>query len=409
MPGPATTKLKALLTGDFITGVKEALSTKSPQAELEAYRQNHKFSIAKLPPENSAIFYYKGLEIGSRENVVSITGKAKSRKTVIASALSTAVFKADGGDFLGFSCRLGKGEKVLHIDTEQGYYHYYHSVKRIFDNAGLVEAPDRFESVHTRDASTEFRIELIEYLLEQVRPSVCIIDGVTDLVYDLNSQDEATRVGEKILAWSSKYNALFIVVIHTTKTTGYMTGAIGTYLEKKSETVIKVEKPEDEEQQQYSHISCQYSRNAPFKTFTIEYDEEAGAYRTTDEQAVTTKGKKGDKSPEGYADEVHSSIVKRMYTIRYALNEGEVRQALAKAVKATTGDEIKSRDLKRWIDYYSGKAWIYQDPDGKAWKRVELGGSTTNSQGHLFLTREATSSDPLPHGAEGSPTDDLPF
>jgi hypothetical protein len=383
-----------------------AAQNKPTPEQLEEYISSHSFDITRKPPEDVAVLFYKDLQVGSRGNIVTITGKAKSRKTVVASAIATSFFLPAGNTFLGFRAELQPDGKILHIDTEQGYLHYYESVVRIFRDAG-VEIPDRFKSVHTRDADPEFRIELTEYLLEILKPDVLILDGVTDFIYDINSQEEAVRVGSLLLKWSYRFNCVIVVVIHTTKSTGYMTGAIGTYLEKKCETSIKVEKPEDREE--VSHVSCQYSRNKAFESFTIEYDQRSERYKILDEQDITTKGPKGSREPEDYPDTVHKAIIQRIYVLRHSLNTHELTSQIVKGLKTITNDDIKASKVKSWIEYYNSQAWIMASPEG-AWMRAELtatstGSSAARKQDDLKFDVNASE---MP-ATDPGPTDDLPF
>src|SRR5579864_3350351 len=273
---------------ELIDGIQSSLTSlpiTSKSNSLQQYIKTHSFRADKSPQEEDTLLYLQDIPIGSRENIITITGKSKSRKTIAASALATSFFTENA--FLGFSTDMPEDATIVHIDTEQGYKHYYHSVKRIFDQAN-TQHQERFISVHTRDATIPQRIELLTHLCEAHNPSVIIVDGVTDLVYDINSQEESTKIGELFLKLSSQHKCLIVAVIHTTKTTGYMTGAIGTILEKKSETVIKVEL--DEEDKMTSHISCQFSRNKPFQSFSITADADNN-YSIMDEANIKESGK----------------------------------------------------------------------------------------------------------------------
>lgn len=391
--------LNAVFTQDFLTGVVDAMGDKTAAAEeLEKYIAEHSFDASKVPPEDSHILFYNGVPIGSRGNLLAITGKAKSRKTVVASAVGTACF-AQGG-FLGFTADLAPDDRILHIDTEQGYYHYYGTVMRIFRDAG-VDPPPNFKSVHTRDATVPLRIQLVDYLLEKLSPRVVIIDGITDFVYDINKQEEATALQEKLLGWSYKYDCLIVVIIHTTKTTGYMTGAVGTTLEKKAQTVIKVEK--DEKDEGVSHISCQYARDIGFKTWSIHFDEELGRYDVLPETAIVQKGKKGDKSPDNYLEEVHKKVITRLFGYSLMIPDDQILGKLWRAARQVTGDELDLLHQRKWMKYYNERAWIFQGPDG-AWMRPAPGTTSNHTgPGETGLFDAAPPANPLDQ------TDDLPF
>lgn len=397
---PNKSDLKALFTEDFLTGIEQAIKGVPDEKAIAEYLADHKFDITKLPPEDSHIFFYNGIPIGSRGNIVSITGKAKSRKTVVASAIATSCFIE--GNFLGFTSDLGADEMILHVDTEQGYYHYYGSVVRILADAGRKNnLPPNFISVHTRDATVEFRIQLTDYLLKTYRPRVMILDGITDYVKNINDQDEATYIGERLLSWSYVYDCLIIVVIHTTKTTGYMTGAVGTHLEKKSQTVIKVVRDDDGKEDgddNVSHVSCQYARDKGFKAFAITYVEELGRYALLPEKDVLKKGKKGDRSPEAFADDNHKKILSAVFLYLDEVEDSKLLDKIFKAVKNISGDKLNLSERRAFVKYYNEKALIFQNPVG-AWMRP--GASAPRETGLLF---EAAASE-----KPSQDSDELPF
>lgn len=402
------TEVNAIFTQDFISNPAKVLGIEpTTEKDIEAYIERHRFDVNKLPPEDSHIFFYNGIPIGSRGNILAITGKAKSRKTVVASGIATSAFKKEGG-FLGFTADLQPEDEILHIDTEQGYYHYYGSVVRIFRDADLGKnIPNNFHSIHTRDATVDLRIEILEYMFAKIKPRVAILDGVTDFVKDLNNQEEATRLGEILLRLSYQYDALIIVIIHTTKTTGFMTGAVGTYFEKKAQTVIKVERDDDKEEKgspDISHVSCQYARDKGFASFSIRYEEAIGRYEILPETDVIKKGKQGDKSPQGYDDSVHKVIITRAFGYRDLLDDVEIRSLVQKAFKQVTGDNMPNTLRGKYINYYNERAWIFQTPES-AWMRA-VAGATSN---HTATASEQTGLfNSAPPAGTGS-TDDLPF
>lgn len=328
---------------------------RSPVADLKSYIKAHTFDRSKIPEEDDTILFLQGIPIGSKEGIISITGRSKSRKTVFASAVASAMF-LDNISHLGFTSTLPKDARILHIDTEQGYKHYYNSVVRIFDDAHIEDTPDRFTSIHTRDADIPFRKELIEHMITAIKPAVTIIDGVSDLVYDINSQEEATKLGELLLRWGTTYNMLIVVVIHTTKTTGFMTGNLGTVLEKKSETVLKVEL--DDEDRMVSHLSCQYSRNAPFASFSIVADSD-GKYSILSETEIDNKGKGGQFDPRSESDLQHDLLIDRMLGLAKKIKKDDAKKALIRAVKdCWSGKVIKQNEAISFIKYYMDKAWL---------------------------------------------------
>lgn len=332
-----------------------SLPISSKSNSLEQYIKTHSFHADNPPQEEDTLLYLQDIPIGSRENIITITGKSKSRKTIAASALASSFFTSTA--FLGFSADLPEDATIVHIDTEQGYKHYYHSVKRIFDQASTTPQ-ERFVSVHTRDATIQQRIELITHLCEMHTPSVIIVDGVTDLVYDINSQEESTKIGELFLKLSSQYKCLIVAVIHTTKTTGYMTGAIGTILEKKSETVIKVEL--DENDKMTSHISCQFSRNKPFQSFSITADENNN-YSVIDESKISEPGKVNlNEYPLPLLFNFASHIIGPLGSC----TDKAFKSRLSASSKEVLKNSISLKYTSQVIDFLKSKMILAQNPDG---------------------------------------------
>lgn len=368
------------------------------QDELKKYLEGHQYSDELTVPDDEGILSLDGLIIGSRGNIVAINGRAKSRKSVIAAAMVSACFS---NSFLGFSTEFPRDPKVLHFDTEQGYGDWLEGCHRMITDAGLRSKPAGFISHHSRDCTVEMRLDLLRYALDIYQPDVLVIDGVTDLVYDLNSQEEATKVGGELMAWSVKYNCLIIVIIHLTKGNGYMTGALGTYLEKKCQTAIKCELDEDNPEE-ISNISCQYARRRPFRPFGIRYNDQAKQYERTDPTKEITKSVPPGKT----SDEIKTRLINQTFNLCSApANEHELKKWISKAADIIgLAQQMTPKDLKAWVSYWRENQLIAPDPDGKI-LRVERLELLKKAMPSLDFSAPENGVD---HAPEHDP-DDLPF
>jgi len=327
----------------------------TPQ-ELKAYLEGHQYADGLEIPDDEGILSYEGNLIGSRGNILAINGRAKSRKSVIASAIMSSAFCPE---FLGFTTTLPKDPRILNFDTEQGYGDWILGSRRVIRDAGLEKSPPGFLSFHSRDCTVEMRLDLLRYALETYRPDVLVIDGVVDLVYDLNSQEEATKVGGELLTWSVKYNCLIVVIIHLTKSNGYMTGALGTYLEKKCQTAIKCEKVEDDDN--VSTISCQYARRKPFASFEISCLGDDQSYERLNAGKIIAKS-----TPPGKAtDELKARLLNALFNL-HTVYKGPLalRAGVTKAAGLVGIPAITTKDVKAWIDYWRAEQEIGEDPEG---------------------------------------------
>ena len=87
--------------------------------------------------------------------------------------------------------------KILYVDTEQSKYHCHKVMERILRLAGLPtdKDVDDFVFIVLREQTPDKRKQIIGYMLENM-PDVglLIIDGIRDLMYDINSPSESTAV-----------------------------------------------------------------------------------------------------------------------------------------------------------------------------------------------------------------------
>ena len=99
-----------------------------------------------------------------------------------------------------------------------------------------------------------------------------MIDGVADLVEDINDIEQSNKIISTLMKWSKDYNLYISTIIHQNKNDNYATGHLGSALIKKSEAVISVEK--HSENPKYSKVSCDNIRGAmEFEDFSFYIDD----------------------------------------------------------------------------------------------------------------------------------------
>ena len=156
-----------------------------------------------VPPE---ILWVNGSTIGTLGNFSASTGKAKSKKTFNISAIVAAALKND--EVLHYSAYLPDNKrKILYVDTEQSKYHCHKVMERIMRLAGLPTDKDRddFIFVVLRECTPDKRKQIIDYMLANMEGiGLVIIDGIRDLMYDINSPSESSELINLLMRWSSE-------------------------------------------------------------------------------------------------------------------------------------------------------------------------------------------------------------
>lgn len=225
----------------------------------------------KTPPE---VIHISSSAISTLGNFSASTGKGKSKKTfnvcaIVASALT-------GKKILNYEAHFPDNKrKVLYFDTEQSSYHCHKVLERINRLAGFPEDfdSDLIEFVMLREYNPIDRRQIIEFALAE-RPEIglVIIDGLRDLLFDINNSTEAAEVIGLLMRWTSVYNIHIHTVLHLNKADDNVRGHIGTELNHKAETILQVTKSETDSN--ISEVQATLIRDKDFLPFAFRINDE---------------------------------------------------------------------------------------------------------------------------------------
>lgn len=99
-----------------------------------------------------------------------------------------------------------------------------------------------------------------------------IIDGIRDLLLDINNASESVAVINKMMEWSSKYDLHIHCVLHQNKGDNNVRGHIGTEMNNKAETVLVISKSTTDPN--ISEVATMHIREKEFKPFAFRVNEE---------------------------------------------------------------------------------------------------------------------------------------
>lgn len=224
----------------------------------------------ETPPQ---IIWIDNSTIATLGNFSASTGKAKSKKTFNVSAIVAASLA--GKQVLNYRAHLPEGKrKILYVDTEQSRFHCHNVLERILRLAGLPTTTDseNLDFICLREYSPAIRIGVIDYALRQRKGyGLVIIDGIRDLMLDINSTGESVEVINKMMEWSSKYDLHIHCVLHLNKGDNNVRGHIGTEMSNKAETVLVISKNND--CPNVSEVHALHIREKEFKPFAFTVNE----------------------------------------------------------------------------------------------------------------------------------------
>ena len=307
--------------------------------QLECYLNRGRILLSDRPNVPPKILWVGDCTIATFGNFSASTGKAKSKKTFNISAMVAAALKND--KVLNYRASLPEGKrKIIYFDTEQSRYHCYNVLERIVKLAGLPaeKDDDRLMFIGLREYTPSLRISLIDYVLRKSHGcGLVIIDGLRDLMYDINNAREATDVMTMLMAWTSRYNLHIHCVLHLNKNDNNTRGHIGTELENKAETVLVISKSKQDTS--ISEVKPMHMRDKEFSSFAFHIDENAlpvleDGYHVT---VVKTKDTPLTSLPES----VHKEVLDELFASSSPQTYNEMVEQL--------GDAYARKGYKRGI------------------------------------------------------------
>jgi len=213
------------------------------------------------------------IPLGTYGNFSFVQAPPKVGKSFFTSLLTSAYLN-NGNKFTGKIKGHRKGRNVIHFDTEQGRFHAQKVFRRPIIMNGL-EADDKYYTYALRNMSPADRIDFIDYVLSDVLDGkniglICI-DGIADLVADVNNLEQCSMAVQKLMSWTDEYKCHIVTVIHSNYGSDKPTGHLGSFLEKKAELQIKLEA--NHVNKGWVSVECKRSRNRGFEPFSFLINE----------------------------------------------------------------------------------------------------------------------------------------
>ena len=186
-----------------------------------------------------------------RRELVAITGKAKSGKTFVTSMLMAC---CQVNEVLAFQRMREEPLHVLWYDTEQSDESTQDILKNriipMMSYGNDETAPLSSwrgaggEAFNVRAVEWKQRRELLLEAIKRCKPDLVIVDGIRDLVNDINDGVLAQEVMEELLHLATQHDCCIVCVLHQNKSgeDHNLRGWIGTELMNKAFEVYSCEK-----------------------------------------------------------------------------------------------------------------------------------------------------------------------
>ena len=188
-------------------------------------------------PQIDFLFRLHGKPCFPRGELVGLSGKAKSGKTFVCSILMALCFR---NQVLSVDRIEPRRLHVLWYDTEQSEESTQDILRnRVIPLTGIPEDQfpmTQFDIFNVRGEAWSDRLPLLETAVRYFSPDLVVLDGIRDLVADINDGVVAQDVVERLMHLASECHCCIVCVLHQNKSQEdrNLRGWIGTELKNKA-------------------------------------------------------------------------------------------------------------------------------------------------------------------------------
>ena len=306
--------------------------------------------------------------IGTLGNFSVSTGKAKAKKTFNVSAIVAAALI--NGKVLEYQASFPESKRIiLYFDTEQSPYHCQLVMQRILRLAGLPidKEPQNLKFSHLRAiADPNERREIIRYAIYHT-PNVglVVIDGICDLMLDINNSTEATKLVGDLMQWTSEQNIHIQAVLHLNKGDDNARGHIGTELNNKAETVLQITR--DNTMPERSIVVSSIIRSKPLEKFAFRLKEvEDDICIPQIDLSYSDNERKSHRfSYQELSDNEHRKTLESVFSTSEILPYSKLIVALKEAYAEVVGQSYGQTKLKELLQFLLNKSIVVKEERGK--------------------------------------------
>lgn len=182
---------------------------------------------------------------GTYGNFSLVVAPKKSGKSYFVSLLVASYIGGNANHYAPTFKTHREGLKYInHFDTEQGHWHASMGATRVDKIVG--DYYENYNYFKLRELDFDAKLDFIDKEIHHNKYNgnlgLVIIDGIADLILEGNDQGESNSITQRIMKWSSELDTHIILVIHNTYGVKKATGHLGSYLEKKAETICYLDR-----------------------------------------------------------------------------------------------------------------------------------------------------------------------
>ena len=257
--------------------VPKATKQKKPIATIpEAINIDNYLVDLDKPVTQEVIFKIQDKIILTYGSLMILTGKPKARKTTFLHAFIASAVTYDNVWSITTSLKPDKNLVVL-LDTEQSMFDLHQSLGRLENTINKkLSSISNFKAYSARSLNVDEIISLITRICEiNNNIGLICIDGLLDLVYDINDVREAKAAIHYLKTLSDTYQVGIVGILHQNKGTNFSLGHLGSFASRHAQSELSIEKNDSGT----STLSSTFLRSADdIKPIEIGYNDNEQKY-----------------------------------------------------------------------------------------------------------------------------------
>ena len=262
------------------------------------------FNPSDYNEEEEVLISIQGKNIGSVGNAVVITGKPKSRKSVVAhSIIGAGISKRS---VLGIECNIDSPSEIILVDTEQSKHDLKKSLTRMASLVNMEELPDMLKVYTFRTLDPDRIKKAIQQILLNRNIKLMIIDGGLDLINNMNDVLETKATIQFVKEILSLHKICLVMIIHQSKASNYTIGHFGSFMDRFVQTNIEVTRMENGNSEVKAQLMRSDDHFKPYE-FYWNHNEENYSINWVESLEITAK------HPYEFTDDQHEKKLEIIY------------------------------------------------------------------------------------------------
>lgn len=208
--------------------------------EYDVLRETHLITTKKAYPKKRYVFKIHGIPTISIGDLCLIQGQAKQGKSSVIKVFVKSCLRGRMGNV---EKALDKDDaKIIIFDTEMfecdTAYNYHYMLR----DSNIVEDFTKLQVINLRTMSPAKRRKFILEVSRREKPVVIIIDGIRDLVNDINDPVGCPELVQELMDLASELQSAIVCVLHNNYGEGKARGWLGSEIINKCGSAFEVKK-----------------------------------------------------------------------------------------------------------------------------------------------------------------------